>query len=60
MVTSNHIRLLVADTDDRDVIPHSMQLIAGRTGHEQELWITRQCGLTAVLKRSRGLEGGTC
>ena len=34
MVTSNHIHLLVADTGDRDVIPNSMQLIAGRTGQE--------------------------
>jgi len=30
MVTSNHIHLLVKDTG-KDVIPHSMQLIAGRT-----------------------------
>ena len=34
MVTSNHIHLLVADYGDRDVIPRSMQLIAGRTGQE--------------------------
>jgi putative transposase len=34
MVTSNHIHLLVADVGDRDVIPKSMQLIAGRTGQE--------------------------
>jgi putative transposase len=34
MVTSNHIHLLVADTGDRDVIPNSMQLVAGRTGQE--------------------------
>ncbi len=34
MVTSNHIHLLVADTGDRDVIPNSIQLIAGRTGQE--------------------------
>ena len=34
MVTSNHIHLLVADTGERDVIPNSMQLIAGRTGQE--------------------------
>lgn len=34
MVTSNHIHLLVADGDNRDVIPKSMQLIAGRTGQE--------------------------
>jgi len=34
MVTSNHIHLLVVDTGDRDVIPNSMQLVAGRTGQE--------------------------
>ena len=34
MVTSNHIHLLVADDGGRDVIPKSMQLIAGRTGQE--------------------------
>jgi putative transposase len=34
IVTSNHIHLLVADDGDRDVIPNSMQLVAGRTGQE--------------------------
>jgi REP element-mobilizing transposase RayT len=34
MVTSNHIHLLVRDIDERDVIPNSIQLIAGRTGQE--------------------------
>jgi putative transposase len=34
MVTSNHIHLLVADTGKRDIIPKSMQLIAGRTGQK--------------------------
>ncbi len=34
MVTSNPIHLLVADDGGRDVIPKSMQLIAGRTGQE--------------------------
>jgi hypothetical protein len=33
VVTSNHIHLLVVDTK-RDVIPKSIQLIAGRTGQE--------------------------
>ncbi|MDH5525090.1 MAG: transposase [Desulfobulbaceae bacterium] len=33
-VTSNHIHLLVLDAGDRNVIPQSMQLIAGRTGQE--------------------------
>jgi putative transposase len=34
MVTSNHIHLLVRDIGERDVIPNSIQLIAGRTGQE--------------------------
>jgi len=34
MVTSNHIHLLVRDNGERDVIPNSIQLIAGRTGQE--------------------------
>ncbi|EIM64905.1 hypothetical protein DespoDRAFT_03104, partial [Desulfobacter postgatei 2ac9] len=32
MVSSNHIHLLVFDAGKRDVIPKSMQLVAGRTG----------------------------
>jgi len=34
IVTSNHIHLLVADDGDRETIPKSIQLIAGRTGQE--------------------------
>lgn len=34
MVTSNHIHLLVRANGKRDVIPKSIQLIAGRTGQE--------------------------
>ena len=33
-VTSNHIHLLVVGDGDRDVIPNSVKLIAGRTGQE--------------------------
>ena len=33
-VTSNHIHLLVVGDGDRDVIPNSIKLIAGRTGQE--------------------------
>jgi putative transposase len=33
-VTSNHIHLLVFGGDDRDVIPNSIKLIAGRAGQE--------------------------
>jgi putative transposase len=34
MVTSNHIHLLVVGNKDQEVIPRSIQLIAGRTGQE--------------------------
>ena len=34
MVTSNHTHLLVVDDSDREVIPNSIKLIAGRTGQE--------------------------
>ena len=34
MVTSNHIHLLVSDSEGRNVIPDSIKLIAGRTGQE--------------------------
>jgi len=37
MTTSNHIHLLVRDNGGRDVIPKSIQLIAGRTGECCEL-----------------------
>jgi len=37
MVTSNHIHLLVMDRAERQVIPRSMQLLAGRTGQEYNL-----------------------
>jgi len=33
-VTSNHIHLLVQDGGEREVIPQTMQLMAGRTGQE--------------------------
>lgn len=36
-VTSNHIHLLVQDAGKRDVIPRSLQLIAGRTGQEYNM-----------------------
>jgi putative transposase len=32
VVTSNHIHLVVVDDGDRDTIPKSIQLVAGRTG----------------------------
>lgn len=37
MATSKHIHLLVFDRGGREVIPKSMQLVAGRTGQEFNL-----------------------
>jgi putative transposase len=34
MVTSNHVHLLVSGDSDRDTIPKSIQLLAGKTGQE--------------------------
>lgn len=34
MVTSNHVHLLVYDSGGRDMIPKSVQLVAGRTGQQ--------------------------
>lgn len=34
MITSNHIHLLVKDSGQREVIPRSLQLVAGRAGQE--------------------------
>lgn len=50
MVTSNHIRLLVKDTSD-DVIPQSMQLIAGRTAQEYNQRKSRNAALGQQMLR---------
>jgi REP element-mobilizing transposase RayT len=42
MVTSNHVHILLRDRGDRDVIPRSIQLIAGRVGQEFNQRKTRQ------------------
>jgi REP element-mobilizing transposase RayT len=34
MVTSNHVHLLLYDSGGRDMIPKSVQLVAGRTGQQ--------------------------
>lgn len=34
MITSNHVHLLVVDDGERDVIPDSVKLVAGRTAQE--------------------------
>jgi hypothetical protein len=50
MVTSNHVHLLVVDTGKRDVIPKSMQLVAGRTGLS---------GIQSEKRSKGGLLGGS-
>ena len=37
MITLNHIHLLVVDDGNREVIPQSIKLVAGRTGQEYNL-----------------------
>jgi len=44
-----HIHLLVADDSDRDVIPKSMQLVAGRTGQEYNVRMERKGALKIVI-----------
>lgn len=44
-VTSNHIHLLVVDSD-KDIIPNSLQLIAGRTAQEFNNWKKRKGAVT--------------
>ena len=45
MATSNHVHLLIRDNGNRDVIPKSIQLIAGKTGQEMNLPATEQRGI---------------
>ena len=54
-VTSNHIHLLVIDNGNRDTIPRSIQLVAGRTGQEYNVRKSRKgafwedrCHATAI------------
>ncbi len=49
-VTSNHIHLLAYDSSEPDVIPRSIQLVAGRTGQEYNIR-KRRTPLVAGLGR---------
>ena len=55
-VTSNHIHLLVQDTEP-DVIPHSLQLIAGRTGQEYNIRKSRQGAFWEDRYHATAIEG---
>jgi len=58
MVTSNHIHLLVADDGDRQVIPNSMHLVAGRTGQEYNQRKDRKGAYWEDRYHATAVEGG--
>jgi putative transposase len=57
-VTSNHIHLLVVGDDDRDVIPNSIKLIAGRTGQEYNQRKKRKGAFWEDRYHATAVEGG--
>src|SRR5688572_3311671 len=57
VVTSNHIHLLVKDTEER-AIAQSMQLIAGRMGQEDNQRKERQSAVREDRKHARASQGG--
>ena len=57
-ITSNHIHLLVADEGAKDVIPNSMQLIAGRTGQEFNTRKNRKGAFWEVRYHATVIENG--
>ena len=56
-VTSNHIHLLVKDGQEREVIPETIQLVAGRTGQEYNQRKNRKGLLGRSLSCYRGGSG---
>jgi putative transposase len=50
-VTSNHVHGLVVDDGERDVIPNSIQLIAGRTGQEYNRRKNRKGAFWVIMPR---------
>jgi len=57
-VTSNHIHLLVTGFGDRQVIPNSIQLIAGRTGQEYNLRKARRGAFWEDRYHATAVESG--
>jgi putative transposase len=57
-VTSNHIHLLAYDSSDQDVIPKSMQLVAGRTGQEYNIRKRRKGAFWEDRYHATIIEGG--
>jgi putative transposase len=58
VVTSNHIHLLVVDDGDRETIPKSIQLIAGRTGQEYNKRKNRKGGYWEDRYHATAIETG--
>jgi len=58
MVTSNHIHLLVVNDGDRNVIPRSIQLVAGRTGQEFNQRKNRKGAFWEDRYHATAVEGG--
>ena len=58
MLTSNHIHLLVVDDRDREIIPRSIQLIAGRTGQEYNQRKNRKGAFWEDRYHATAIEGG--
>jgi len=53
MVTSNHVHVLAVDDGERDVIPNSIQLIAGRTGQEYNRRKNRKGAFWEVIREDK-------
>ena len=58
MVTYNHIHLLVVDDGAREIIPRSIQLIAGRTGQEYNQRKNRKGAFWEDRYHATAIEGG--
>lgn len=58
VVTSNHIHLLVVDDGDRETIPKSIQLIAGRTGQQYNKRKNRKGGYWEDRYHATAIETG--
>jgi putative transposase len=58
MVTSDHIHLLVVDDGDRDMIPRSIQLVAGRTGQQYNQRKARKGAFWEDRYHATAVEGG--
>jgi putative transposase len=58
MVTSNHIHLLISGDNGLEVIPRSMQLIAGRTGQEYKQRKKREGAFREDRYQATAVESG--